>query len=83
MGREVIGLTFGKAHVLVMAQFDQMLEWSSGQWYFAVYCHVCGWQFPFSHTDEPLLECPLELTCIDCGESDYYCPKEFVRVESK
>ena len=60
-----------------------MHEWILDQWYFAVQCHVCGWQFPFASAGELAPECPIRLTCIDCGESDYYCPKEFVTVQAK
>ena len=66
-----------------MGSLTMILEWIPGRWYFAVDCHVCGWQFPFARVDDPLPECPIQLTCIDCQQSDYYCAKEFVRVEAK
>ena len=30
-----------------------------------------------------LPECPIKITCIDCHQSDHYCPKEFVRVRAQ
>jgi hypothetical protein len=62
---------------------QRMLEWISGQWYFAVQCHVCGWQFAFAFAKDPQPECTIKLTCIECQQTDYYCAKEFVRVEAK
>ena len=60
-----------------------MLEWIAGQWYLAVHCHLCGWQFAFARADDRLSECPIKLTCIDCEQSDHYCPKEFLRVQAR
>lgn len=59
-----------------------MLEWIAGHWYFAVRCHICGWQFAFAYADDPLPEHPIELTCIDCQRSAHYSREEIVRVEA-
>jgi hypothetical protein len=60
-----------------------MLEWILGEWYVAVDCHMCGLQFAFASAKDPRLECRIQLTCIDCRQTDQYCSTEFVRVEAK
>jgi len=32
--------------------------------------------------DDRLPECPIKLSCIDCDQSDHYCPKEFAKVQA-
>jgi hypothetical protein len=60
-----------------------LLEWVVGEWYMAVKCHHCGWQFGFARADAELPKCPIEITCIECERTDYYCPKEFVEVQGR
>jgi len=64
-------------------QLNTMLEWIPGEWYFAVHCHMCGLQFAFASAKDPTLECRIQLTCIDCRQTDEYSSTEFVRVEAK
>ena len=59
-----------------------MLEWIVGQWYLAVRCHICGWQFAFAPAIDRVPENPIELTCIDCKRPAHYSPDEIVRIQA-
>jgi len=65
-----------------------MLEWRTGEWYFAVRCRNCGVEFPFSREEE-LIEtystdtAKLVLVCPDCRFPMDYSGEQIKRVQAE
>jgi uncharacterized protein (DUF983 family) len=60
-----------------------LITWTTGKLYLAVACKNCGWQFPFANASDEQPECPIEIVCIECEASAFYCPKEFERIQAR
>jgi len=58
-----------------------LIDWIEGECYKG-HCKNCVWPFPFAKSSVKFPECPIEIVCIECETSAFYCPKEFEQVRA-